>query len=273
MLKFIKQNRRSITYAFALAIGVVFIQQLYTTAATSVVLIAIMVLWGVLILELFANYYFSTNLLKQLNLPAVQEYTPRNQLIFHAVLPTGSLLSILGFVYTNNIYYLSSIYFVSTFCIFCILFINIRAYYEDKFKLEENTHLVYDIIKILIYFCSIDFVLNTANRYGFNFFIVVGVLFCLSSLLTLLVLLKRKHFNDYILVLILLAGLTLAYLTTVIFTYLAPNPLITAFYSTLIFYIFNAVLHHELERTLKLSIIAEYVLVGIICLLIIILMT
>jgi hypothetical protein len=188
------------------------------------------------------------------------------------VLPLIAYVGFIGFIYTNNQTSLSLIYFSVSFLIFSLLFINVRAYYQDKFKLEQQTHIVYDLIKIFLFFTIIDSLLNLSSQYDFNFFVVAGLVFTTSSLLTLLILLRHKHLGYFNLVLVLLSGLAIGYLTSALQALLDTKTLIASFYSTLIFYIFNAILHHDLERTLRFNVVLEYSLVAAICFFILLLL-
>lgn len=272
MAKFFKKNRRALFYGFVIALGVVFLQQIAATSSLSVFMVGAVVLGLIFVLELYTNYFLAVKLLKQLQLPNVSIYTPTTQTIYHAFLPILLFISILGFVYSNNIPSLSWLYFSFSFFMFTLLFINIRAYYEDKFKLEESTHLIYDLIKIFIFFAFCNTLLNLSTIFDFNFYVRAGIVFAVASLLTFLVLLRRKHYSHYNILLIIFAGLAIGYITSSLLEIVGGKSLLVTFYSTLIFYLFNAVLHHEIERNLTLSLIFEYVLVAAICLLVIVML-
>lgn len=268
-----RKNWRAFVYALVVALGVVFLQQLALGASTAAVAVAVLILLLILLMQLFIIYAASTQLLRQLDLPSVEVYTKKTQFIYHLLIPLISLLAIIGFVLTNNQLALAWIYFLGTFALFTILFINIRAYYEDKFKLEQQTHVVYDILKIILFFTIANFIFNLASRYAFNFFVVAGLVFVAASVFTLLVLLRHPNLGYLNMGLVLCSGLVIGYLGAALRNLLVTQNLVAAFYATLVFYIANAILHHELERTLKFSIVLEYILVGCICFLIILLLS
>jgi hypothetical protein len=249
------------------------LQQIFFQGNIAVSLGAVAVLWIVLCVELFTSYFFASKLLKQFGLPSVTSFSATTQLIYHSLLPSLLYFSICGFVYITNVPGLSWLYFTVTFALFFLLLINIRAYYEDKYRLAESTHVVYDIAKMVIYFNTLLCFLTLADNFDFNFFVRVGLNFTIAALLTLLVLLRQRLTRNYTIPLILLSGLALGYLTTSIGLYLGVANIVTAFYSTLVFYIFNAILHHELNRDLRPALVLEYALVAAICLLVISLFT
>lgn len=272
MLKFIKQNRRSFFYGLSISIGLVFLQDLAATGTTTIFVLAVIVVWGILLLEIFANFYFAQALLRQFDLPQVRKLHGGSALIFHAVLPSLIYFSLVGFTFVNNRTNLAWVFFLLSLVIFSMLFINIRAYYEDKYRLESETHLVYDLAKLVIYFCLTNLIANLAMRFNFSFLLIVLLNFVVASALLLLVFLNHRFTSRYMLVISLFAGLALGYLSAGLAAFLVPVPLVTAFYSTLVFYMLNAIIYHELERTITWQTIAEYSLVALICLLIIILL-
>jgi hypothetical protein len=267
-----QRNLRSYFYGFVMALGLVFLQQLGATSSFTTFLLGLLVLELVLLMEIYTTFRYASSLLRQLDLPSVEIYKRNAQLVYHLLLPTLTYFGLAGFIYTNNISSLTLVYFFVSWLLFALLFINIRAYYEDKFKLEKQTHVVYDLIKITLFFTITDTILNLSSRYDFNFFVLAGLVFCLTSLLTLLIFLRYSGINQlFNIVLILLAGLTIGYLTATLQVFLDQQNLLVAFYSALVFYIFNAILHHELAKTLRIATVLEYILVAIICFLIILL--
>jgi len=272
MIKTLTRNRRQFGYAVSIALGFMLLQQLYASEQLIVSVVASVVLWLVLMLELFTDYFFSRKLLKQLGLPSVTDYSKPTQVIYHALLPSLLFLALVGLIYTTNVSYLAPVYFIVALGTFSLLFINIRAYYEDKYKLEGNTHIVYDLIKIIIFFSFTQFVLTLSDSLSFNFFVQVGIVFVIGSLLSMLVLVRSRLNSWLFLSMIVLSGLAIGYLTASLNTYLNISNLLASFMSTVVFYIFNAILHHEKQRTLTAQIVAEYILVAALCLLIVLLL-
>lgn len=269
----IGKNWRALAYAIIIGLGVVFTQQLDMTESSATVVTAASVLELMLVMQIAVVYISATRRLRQFDLPTVEIYNKRTELIYHLLLPAMTLGAIIGFVTTNNQVSLVWFYFFGSVAIYFFLFVNIRAYYEDKYKLEQQTHVIYDVVKVLLFFAVTDVIFNAASRYQFNFFVVAGMLFVTASILTLLILLRHPALGYLNMGLVLCSGLAIGYIGAALRNLLVSQNLVAAFYVTLVFYIANAILHHELERTLKLSIVLEYVLVATICFLIILLLT
>jgi len=272
IIKFITHHLRSLFYGLVMGLGIVFLQEIALVSTFNIFLIAVLVLAWVLVLELYTDYYLASRYLKQLDLPELTMYSRTTQLIYHALLPLLQYVSLIAFIYTNNQPKLVLIYFIFSFFLYSLLFINIRAYNLDKFKLEESTHFIYDLIKICLFFLLTAGIINLTNLFGFSFYVAGGLISCSSAMLTFLVLLRRKHITYYNLLHIILAGIAIGYLSSSLLQLLGTKSLLIAFYTTLVFYIFNAILQHYIERTLKLSVMVEYILVSAICLLLIFLL-
>lgn len=269
---FRRQNTRSLLYALIMALGIVFLQQLAANGITSY-LYGTGILALVLLLELFTAYYYSRRKLFQFNLPQIDEFSRLAQFIHHLVLPMSLHFAISGLVFTTDLPGLVPIFFGISLGLYYFLFVNIRAYYSDKFKLEQGTHFIFDTIKIFTFFAITVTTLNLANLFGFNFYILTGLVFSYGSLLTFLTLLNNRNSDWLAPLIVVLSGLCLGYLTASIATLAQVNTTISAFLATICFYIFNALLHHELNRTLRVNVALEYLLVGLVSFLVVLLLT
>jgi hypothetical protein len=266
----LKKNLLPIIYGLAVALAMVFVQAVYVTNP-DYFWIGSIISFSILIFTIYLTRLRSTKTLRQLELPDVDNYTRLEIFIYHLLLPSIGFWSFTSFIYTNIQLNLTFLYFITAFFTYASLFINIRAYYLDKFKLEEDTHYVYDLIKIFSYFNLVTATLNLSDRFGLNFYIISALIFTIASLLTLIIILRKTNVNLIHLLIILLAGLSLGYLSATLNIFLAVSNLVIGFLSSLIFYLVNAILHHELDGTLRISTLVEYTLVAIICFLLILL--
>lgn len=269
----IKHNTRALLHSFLLALTVIFIQQLGHNVSGNVLSISIFIGCLFLWVEIVINILVAKRHLNQLGMPLVKLTSRIEEVIYHFLIPTILYLCFSGFVLSNNRPSLSLLYFGLIWILYFLIFVNIKAYYEDKYKLEESTHYVFDLCKIVIFFTAVNTLLNWTQTYDLNYFIVVGIVFCLASILTVIILIRKKVITILNISLMLLASLGLGYVTASLTSVLNIPTILIAFYSTLIFYIFNAIFHHALERTLKLNILMEYFLVTVICFLVIFLLS
>ncbi len=268
-----KKNLRAFSYALSVAIGVVFVQIIGMQYPIENYIVFSVILLGVLVVEVFLNYRKSVQVIKQLDLPEVKIYNKFTQIVFHWFVPIGFLIVLLTFIYLNNQSSLILFFFGLSFAFFFIFFVNMRSYYEDKFKLEEKTHFIYDVMKIFTFFALANSILNISSGFEINFFITVALVSITSIVLTLMMLLVERRVGIVTWGLIFLSGMALGYLTSSLQLFLEGTNLIISFYSALIFYIFNALIYHEIKRTLNRQIIVEYLLVAAICLLTLLLLS
>jgi hypothetical protein len=268
-----QKNLRAFAYALSLAIGVVFVQIIGTQYPIQHYIGFSGILHGVLIIEVFLNYRKSVQVIKQLDLPEVKIYNRFTQAVFHWLVPISFLVVLLTFIYLNNQSSLILFFFALSFAFFFLFFVNMRAYYEDKFKLEAKTHFIYDVMKIFTFFALVNSILNISTGFEINFFITVALVSIAAIILTLSMLLVERRVGIVTWALIFLAGMALGYLTSSLQLFLDGTNLIISFYSALVFYIFNALIYHEIKRTLNRQIIVEYLLVAAICLLTLLLLS
>lgn len=273
MLALVRYHLRPVVYAASLALGLVLIQGFWNDSNQNSAVGTILFFTFLLLAESYSLVIRGNRKLKQLNLPDVDTYTPAGENFLHIVLPTIFFLSINFFVYLVALTTLELVMSALVFFSYLVIFINIEAYYLDKFKLVKSTDYVYDWQKIFIYFSSSFGILEAVNILGFNFWISVGLLFVVSCLLTLMLFLNSRRLDIFNVLLVLLAGISLSYLTMTLFIQLDLFNIVVAFFSTLIFYLVNGLLYHELNRTLTIRIVIEYLFVAAIGFLTILLLT
>lgn len=271
MRKVFTYNRKQIIYGLTIGLILAFLQEIALNSSPSVLIAFTLVGAIFFTLIVFLNIRSADKQLAQLDLPNIDLFTPRVEKIYHYLIP---ILTFLSFVAASKVLareglQLGLIIFGGL--VFCAFFINARAYYEDKFKLEEETHIIYDFSRVFIFFAAVIFILTLSNSIGLNFYVTTGVIFCIASLLTLLILIRNRNIQIFDILLVLLSGLSIGYLTGVLFEITNNRALLTSVYSTVVFYILNSTIHHEVNRTLKFSMVLEYILVAGICLLVILL--
>jgi|GEM_PF-3087622 len=273
LLKHISLHKFELLYGAFCACSILLIQDINKNLLPfySIITIAIGIL--LLLLELLSAYMTGKTRLHQFGLPLLEKYSQRTQLIHHIVIPVATYLAILGFVLGNNRTSLNLIYFVMNFILFSALFINIQAYYLNKYRTQLATEAVYDISKIIIYFCAVNTVVNLKSLYSLNYFVVVAIVALLAGVLTYMLLLRKKHLPSLLVLILMTGALGIGYITATLSVTLQVSNLVVSFFSALIYYTFNAIIHHELNKTLNKQVLLEYILVAAICFAVVILLT
>ncbi|KXK26234.1 MAG: hypothetical protein TR69_WS6001001229 [candidate division WS6 bacterium OLB20] len=224
---------------------------------------ASVILYAVFLFELYSTKYYAQRLLDQFALPQVDEKDRTVHLIHHVILPSVTYWSFIVFTFFNHQRSLQLPLLAIIFVTFAVLFTNIRAYYEDKFKLEQYTHSIYDMLMLIVLFIATD---ANINLFGFlgsrvwisSFFIIAA--FLVMAALTLV----RYHvlLRDAVAMLVTWGALAIS--TLLILQAFYFQPFAVSFLFTLLLYYFIALLHHRLDMSLSWKVISEYVVVFLI---------
>ncbi len=215
------------------------------------------------VIELYLSWTERSRQVKQTQIPRFDRISYQSQLLHHAFLPVIAYLSILGFAYFNRQFHLRVTILGLAFVVFTILFINIRAYYAHTLKVLESTHFIYDIIKLVIFFCACDTLLNISITYNLGILGILGIAF-LSIGLLLLMLIRYNRLELLALLLVIALSAIIGGLTFFMLSQGRFNAMQMAFISFLSFYVSSAALHHEMDHDLTWTILLEYVAILII---------
>src|SRR3990167_2219230 len=252
-------KKRPLIYAIIMTIGFIFLQNLLQTLPEQYFLTGILLLYPLLIFELLITRYSAKLLLKQYSLPPVSENKESlSHLVHHVVLPSLIYFSSVSFLFFHRQPSLQPFLTIGLFFTYWILFTNIRAFYEDKFKLEIYTHNIYDIITTFSAFFTFVSIFNLFKTYQFTLLIIFIPLTAVFFLLYLLILVRYQIqivIPVKLLIVILFAAVSL------IVSYLGLNELEAGFILTETFYFIYAITIHYHEGSANLKIISEYIII------------
>lgn len=260
MKHIIHLKKRPFIYAFIVSVGFAFLIDIVRNTPALNFITATFILYIVLLFELFSTYFYASELLTQYKLPPVESNQHQIQFIHHILLPSIIFFSMAGFIFFNSHQSLDFILLIINFALFSVLFTNIRAFYEDKFKLEALTHTIYDIFNIIGVFLFTSVTLNTLIYFGFSLYFTPFILILFITLLAFIVLIRYRsttlYFKRVLAVLILFSVIIVS-----ISIALKLSLFIISFSATLLFYYFLAFLNHKLEDSFSKEILFEYVIV------------
>ncbi len=263
---FIYKRKRTIFHAIATGLGLLLSIHLLKDYGNEKFIITIVATSLILFLEIYLNWRFATKVLRQIDMPSINVYNLWGHLINHITLPLLLFYSVAGFIYFNSDDLVRIISILFLIVINLIFFINVRSYYSDKFKMEEKTRYIYDVIKLIIFFFSINLILHIRMIFQINSWII-GVFVCFISLILYILIIYRKiqvNINTITYVIVVSFVISVLYMILDITGYFFLGINIVIF---LLFYIFLSILHHKLERTLTVKVFTEYLLILILALL------
>lgn len=196
-------------------------------------------------------------------LTEVDRQTNQNVFWHHLVLPITTYLSIVLFTYFNRNPNLQVILLSLGLFMFTVLFVNIRAHYMHRNSLQKQTNYIYDIIKLVLFFCVTDSLINLSAN------INPALLLAIPILSTVLMLLISARYERLEMKAIIFAGLLSVFVGLIVFIcalWFEINAVQTSLVAFITFYLCLAGLHHYFERDLSLKLALEYVAIVLIAL-------
>lgn len=256
----IRNNRRSIFYSSLTGLGLILALHFLKEYGRDSFIIITLGTSLLLIFEVYLDWRYATRILRQIDMPTVNVYNLWGNLLNHITLPLFLYYSFAGFIYFNEDDLIRIVGIFILTIINIILFMNIRSYYRDEFIIEEKTHYIYSIIKLITFFFGVNLILHIMNFWVVdNWF--YSLLVTLLSLILGLLLIYRKQdqsFGEFVYVLLssFVIGVVFLVLNTINVVFLGINIIVF-----LCFYIALSTLIHRLERTLSREIFVEYILI------------
>ncbi|MDD3647352.1 MAG: hypothetical protein PHS44_02525 [Candidatus Dojkabacteria bacterium] len=260
MLKSIAANKRSIFYGVLVGLGLLFGLQILKDYGPKEYVYTICGIMLIVFFEIYLNWRYATRILRQVDLPTINVYSLWSHILNHIMLPVLLLLSVSGFIFFHRDDLVRVIVIVLVSIVFVTLFINIRSYYEDEFRVEEKTRYIYEIMKLVIFFFGLNLVISIEVFWGIDIWISAFLVSLLVIILGMLLIYRKNQFELVQIIYIVLSASIIAVLFLVLHNLevlmLGINVIIF-----LVFYFLFSLLNHRLERTLTKEIFIEYGLI------------
>lgn len=261
IIELLQWKKRPLIYSLLLSIGFGIIIYVFENDQPEIYPYLVIILSLIFILELFTTIYFGRRALKQFNLPEIIEKDKSANFIQHIVLPISLFISLTLFMFFHKYLIFKGIFIFLSLFLFWVLFSNIRAYYEDKFKIELGTHYIYDVISILSFFGLIDSLLNISIYWNINSFLTIIIICALLLIFTFIIIVRLYHYD------LLKFTIPLLILNVGIYIFssnLGLEVIRIAFLSTITYYFFVAFANHHKDRTNTYKVFEEYLIVFLI---------
>ena len=259
------RRKRSVFYSFILGLLLLFGLQVLKDYGSKGFLIVILVNCLILIFEIYLNWRYATRSLRQVDLPLGGVYNIWGHILNHLALPILLTLSISGFLFFNNDDLIRIISVLIYVFLILILLINIRSYYEDEFKTESVTRYIYEVIKLVIFFFSINIILHLEELLRLDAWIGTFLICVLIVTLGLLLIYRRNQIGFAQIAYLVLSSIVIS----VIYIFLDLSNIVLLGVNVIIFILFYfvmSILHNKIERTLTIGILVEYILISILAL-------
>lgn len=270
MKTFVQYTKRPYIYAVMITIGIMALYSILHTSSAISYFAASISLYTLLLFELYSTKFYATTFDDQFELTSRSKKHRKAHWVHHLIMPTVLFVSIVLFVFANSQLNMALVIALISLVLFSILFLNIKAYYENKYKLENKTANVYDVISIASVFML-----------AFSIFVVtalLGELYIISGLMNTAVLiilgyltLARYHIINKQGGMILFAMLLVYFNSFLALLNFDISIVAHTILTTFVYYYFTAVVNHYEEKSLDLKVIIEYLAVFVIIFVIIIL--
>lgn len=270
MKTLVQYTKRPYVYAVLITVGILALYSIIHTSTVSTYFLAAASLYTLLLFELYSTKFYALNVTDQFELTPSSKRHRRAHWVHHLIMPTILFTSIVLFIFVNSQLNIALVIALISLVLFSVLFLNIKAYYESKYKLEHKTANVYDIISIASVFML-----------SFSIFVItvlIGEIYLISGLLNiaLLMVLGYLTISRYQLVNkqggIILVAMLIVYFNSFLFLLnfnisLVAHTILTTF----VYYYFTAIVNHFQDKSLNLKVIIEYLAVFVLIFVIILL--
>jgi hypothetical protein len=219
----------------------------------------------ILILELLISLSRKSNKV-EINFDIHDEVNELWHIFYKLILPLFYYLSLVGFGYFNLRSSLLWIIIIFTFATYYLLFVNTIAFFKNIKAIESKTHYVYDLIKFLIFFTSTNTIVNLYKSGEVSIVIFAIPLFLIALTITIMMVQRLDKLNIVSTIYSIFSSLVIAAFFIAMSLIGNFNALQESVALTFLFYIFVAIIHHKLLKTLTISVISEYLVIIIVVL-------
>ncbi len=263
-MKYIRNNFESIIFGLFLDAGFALLMLILTISPFQHFVFGSIILYLLLLMEIVAIRGFARRKMIQLNMSIINDREAPIQNILHYVLPSIIYWLVVVFIVfePNTSIWLVILAFISL--IFINLFVNIRAYYEDKFKLEMNTHHIYDFLKLMILGIGAFDIISAYYIFDFSgWFVFLGIFILCAGILILNQMRYGWRQGKKSIFWVLGISLILAIVAMLVSVGARFDSLKATLVLFVCIYISVGLLHHYATKDLSREIVLEYLMVGI----------
>jgi len=259
--RIIKKNIKPVFYSLSLTLGIyVALQEIHENKNVYRFILFSLLIFFIYLAELYSNWKSEKTKI-ELNMNFNDDVNELSQVFHKIVLPIALYVAVIGFGFYNI--RSSSILVVlgAVFVTFYLLFLNIRAFFEAKNKLEDKTHYVYDLIKFIIFFCIVNVFSNAANNFPANLTLYAICVIITSFTLIALMLWRFDKIHMSSLVYATIVSLSIGIVFMVYHGGRVVNSLQISLGLFFVFYLASAIIHHIIMKTFTKGVLFEYLLV------------
>lgn len=258
---FFRNYFNSFIYALGITIGIfISIQELHKFNNVERFLVFSSLIFIILLLEnIIAVLKRNKNV--EINLDMNDSVNELWHFFYKFLLPFIYYLCLVAFGYFNL--YSNSIYIILIFTFFTllILFINTKAFFQNIKSMESRTHYVYDLIKFLIFFTSVNTFAHIVVNDESTLFLMTLATISLSFALTMLMVWRVNKLRIRSYFFAIAFSVILGFIFYALNVLGNFNPMQISLGLVFAFYLSVAIIHHALLNTLSKGVVLEYLII------------
>lgn len=262
----INKYKISILLSILFAAGLFFAEYIRFEQKDYFFIVAIAIV-GLTFMYLYLDHLIHINIFRLQNKLNYSEIHHEKHLFRHYIYPILLVTLNLCFIYLiDNRQFTLLINILTSLC-FLMTFFNVRSYYENNFLVEAKTHLIYDVLKIYIFFLAailsyvITVVYNLDVLFAGVFMISIGGFMIFRTF-------WRHKYN--ILRSLIVSSFHIVFLLA-LFIFLEKVLLFDDFQKAVLmtfgYYTISGIVNHEIEGTLSKETVVQYLIWWVIILL------
>ncbi|MBN2100847.1 hypothetical protein JW710_03060 [Candidatus Dojkabacteria bacterium] len=217
----------------------------------------------IVLLELFFSRKTDQKIQFVLSFNIFKSSRKTEHMIHHIVLPSLMYLSGVLFLFFNRIRALDQVAIVILTVVFMLLFYNISCAYRRKYSVTRRTRYVFDFINIIIFYFSVDVLVNLVFYNGWSKFIIYIGSGIMTVFLIWLMLVITRQISRVTIFSTVFSGLVVAAASFLAFMIPVFNIAVIALVIAVVFYLVDVYWYHKLEGTFNWDIMLQYALFGV----------
>jgi len=178
----------------------------------------------------------------------------------HFLLPIWLTTSMVVLLYVNINRNLELAYILGASISLCFCYINIKSYYDNNYLIERRTHLIYDFIKMFLFIINANIILHLYYSGVLNVSLLYLSMMAVTFYLIFLIAFRADYDIKRTCLAVLIGCVLMVLMLFWCISILNLGFVYTNIFVAILFYIITAFIHHELEGTLTMTIMSEYLI-------------
>ncbi len=267
MIQILKNFKRSILFSFIIFFQFLVFIYISSEYSSFYYFLASAFLFVLFLLILYLDHISHTKKYSQMEIMIVDKSYYYRHLLNHNLVPKFVYLLTVVFLYLANPIGLKLlISVVSTTGLFLCL-LNLRSYFINKLTIENDTHVVYDSLKVFMFFLASNSILHLVKLEYISGTSGIVLTSFTSLILVAMIFARHRLLNKMSILVTLFSFVVVTLSQLVLLKVLMLDIRESSIMLLTVFYFIVSLIHHTYEKTLTYKVILNYILIIVIVLL------